>query len=146
MKATVKKVTDEDFSTCSTAWDYGIDKKKTVERHVKKCKFSENKDVDMQSNYEIGQMFKGEEEKILAEHLIMSPKLHYGLTPKTSRQFVYEFTIANNNKVPHKWIQSKVASYDWLCGFMHRHKQLSLRKSENTSLNQFNQLHSINSQ
>lgn len=43
-------------------------------------------------------IFTDEDENLLVENLIMSSKLHYGLTPKTTRQFADELTNANNKE------------------------------------------------
>ena len=53
----------------------------------------------MLPNYKTRHMFTDEEEKLLAEYSLMSSKLHYRLTLKTFKQFMYEFAITNNKKI-----------------------------------------------
>lgn len=60
--------------------------------------------------------------------------MHYGLTPKAARELTYEFAIKNNKKIPINWKKNKIASYEWLHGFMRRHSNISLRVPEATSL------------
>lgn len=123
-------------SVRSASKKFDLDRK-TLERYVKKYNSSENKDtVSMEPNYKTGQLFSDELENMLEEYLILSAKLHYGLTPKTAREFVFLFGEANrpNVKMPDGWYKTKMATYDWLRGFMHRHKNLSLRRPEATSL------------
>ncbi|KAH9632506.1 hypothetical protein HF086_017054 [Spodoptera exigua] len=59
--------------------------------------------------------------------------MNYGLTYKQTRSLAYEYATALK-KCPIKWTEKKEAGIEWLKGFMKRHKDLSLRKPENTSL------------
>lgn len=135
MKAAVKRVVEEGCSVRSSAEMYSIDRK-TLDRYVKKYVSSENKDeVSMKPNYNSSQIFTCHEETLLESYIVKSCKLHYGFTPKTARQFAFQFAVANNKKIPDKWVENEMASFDWLRGFMHRHsKILSLRTPESTSL------------
>lgn len=65
---------------------------------------------------------------------MIASKLHYELIPKTTREFAYQYAKANIKCLPENWSTNKAISCDWLKDFMHRHKELSLRKPEPTSL------------
>ncbi|KAG8232592.1 hypothetical protein J437_LFUL013131 [Ladona fulva] len=56
--------------------------------------------------------------------------MHYGLTPKDTRKFAYEFAVVKNKTVPENWSVNKCTSYDWL----KRQPQLTLQQPESTSL------------
>lgn len=85
-------------------------------------------------NYKQAQYFSKEEELDLSNYLETASKLHHGLTPKAARELAFQFAEKNNKSVPQTWHQNKIASYAWLHGFMRRHKNLSLRVPEATSL------------
>lgn len=126
MKAAVLSVVESGQSVRASAAGFKIDRK-TLERYVKKYKVTENKySVSYVPNYNSGQIFSNELENLLADYLKMAAKLHYGLSQKTIRAFVFEFGKANNIKMPENWSTLKKASYDWVRGFMHRHPRLSL--------------------
>lgn len=109
--------------------------RKTLERYVKKYKQSENKDnVSFVPNYNTGQVFSNELENLLVAYLITAAKLHYGLSQKTIRVFVFEFGKANNVKMPENWSVKKkhhmigsVVSCTGIrhCHFVHHDQQVS---------------------
>lgn len=134
MRAAVLNVEESGRSVRATAVDYNIDRK-TLERYVKKYTLAENKDsVAYVPIYNSGQRFTNEMENLLADCLKTAAKLHYGLSQKTIRAFVYEFGKANHVRMPENWSNLKKSSYDWVRGFMHRHQRLSLRTPRSTSL------------
>ena len=47
---------------------------------------------------------------------------------------MYQFDVLNNKSLPDVWRNKQCATYDWLRGFMNRHKTVSLRTPESTSL------------
>lgn len=49
------------------------------------------------------------------------------------KKLAYEFAKANEIKYPASWNNNKMAGANWLASFRKRHKNLSLRKPENTS-------------
>ncbi|KAG5888542.1 hypothetical protein JTB14_000966 [Gonioctena quinquepunctata] len=57
----------------------------------------------------------------------------YGLTREQTRELVFQYAEANDI-CPEKWEVDKIASVEWLRGFMTRHKDLSVRKPESTYL------------
>lgn len=113
------------------AKEFSIDRK-TLGRYV--VKYRQNKHCEMSPKYVATQIFTDREEQLLAEYLILSAKLHYGLTSKLTRQFVFEYALSNKKTIPKTWHAANCASYDWLRGFMHRHNTLSLRSPQATSL------------
>lgn len=114
MKTAVKRVVEVGSSVRSSAEMYGIDRK-TLDRYVKKYLASENKDeVSMKPNYSSGQIFTCHEESLLESYIVKASKLHYGFTPKTARQFAFQFATANNKKIPQNWVDNEMASFDWL--------------------------------
>lgn len=57
----------------------------------------------------------------------------YGLTRQQTKKLAYDYAAAHAI-CPDNWRQNAMASDDWLKGFMSRHKDLAVRKPENTSL------------
>jgi hypothetical protein len=80
------------------------------------------------------QLLTDTEEKALADYLITSANMHYGLNINQTKELAYNFALANNKNVPQNWHTNKRASKDWLRGFFHRQTNLSIRKPEPTSL------------
>ncbi|KAJ4441151.1 hypothetical protein ANN_11002 [Periplaneta americana] len=73
-------------------------------------------------------------EKELAEYIKVASDKYFSLSPKEVRKLRYELAMSNGLKVPAKWTETEQAGADWFSGFMKRHKDLSIRTSEATSL------------
>lgn len=86
------------------------------------------------SKYSVRQVFSKEEETRLADYLVHSSKLQYGLTYYQVRQFAYSYAMKLERRVPESWIQNKIAGIDWMKAYMKRHSFLALRKPESTSM------------
>lgn len=90
---------------------------------------------DFSLRFITSQIFTSEEEEKLAKYMIESSKLHYGLTKLQARKLAYDYALAiKKTNMPDNWIQNKVASKDWIRGFLNRQSQLSIRTPEATSL------------
>ncbi|KAJ8892705.1 hypothetical protein PR048_005286 [Dryococelus australis] len=50
------------------------------------------------------------------------------------RKFAFQYAIANDVVVLKCWVDHEMATYAWLKGFIHHHKELSLRSPQATSL------------
>lgn len=131
MKEAVVQVIDYGKSVRATAKVFGIDRK-TLGRYVDIV--LKGKETKFQANHVSKQVFSQEQENSLKSYLILSAKLHFGLTPLTTRKFAFQFADTNDVVVPKYWRDHEMASYAWLKGFMHRHKELSLRSPQATSL------------
>lgn len=78
-------------------------------------------------------LFSHEQEKELANHLVMLSKVFYGMSQIELRRMVYEY--AERNHIRHPFSKdSRLAGKDWVSGFMKRNPELSLRKPEPTSI------------
>ena len=71
---------------------------------------------------------------MLVDCVIKCSKLNYGMTYKQFRQLTYGCGRRLQSKFPSGWIGNKIAGIDWLLDFVKRHKNLTLRTPENTSL------------
>lgn len=90
---------------------------------------------DYASRFVSSQIFTTEEEEKLAEYMTVSSKLNYGLTKLQARKLAYDYALAiKKTNTPDNWIQNKIASKDWIRGFLRRQSQLSIRTPEATSL------------
>ncbi|CAK1582745.1 unnamed protein product [Parnassius mnemosyne] len=78
-------------------------------------------------------IFTTDQENMLADYLKIASKMCYGLTRQQTKKLAFDYAMANDI-TPDKWKEIKIASDDWLKGFMGRHKDLTVRKPESTSL------------
>lgn len=60
---------------------------------------------------------------------------YYGLSIIELKQLALQFAKKLNIKYPQSWDKDQMAGWQWYYGFMLRHKNLSLRTPEQTSLN-----------
>jgi len=100
---------------------------------VKKVKVSSELSYKHCPNIGNKRIFTMEQENLLVDYLKISSKMCYGLTRQQTKKLAFEYAEANT-VCPNKWKDSKIASEDWLKGFMNRHKDLAVRKPESTSL------------
>lgn len=116
----------------TTATKYNIDKM-TLRRYV--IKFKEEGNTKFSPNFKHSQIFNTLEEKCLSNYLLQAARMNYGLTSRETRKLAYMYAVENKKEnIPNNWNIKKTASYEWLRGFMHRNKDLSLRTPEPTSL------------
>ncbi|XP_043474300.1 MFS-type transporter clz9-like [Leptopilina heterotoma] len=79
-------------------------------------------------------VFSSEEEEVIEEYMLHSSDIYYGLSEIEGRELAYQFSKKLNKKIPISWEKNKIAGRDWFKNFMQRHKKLSMRKPEATSL------------
>ena len=70
----------------------------------------------------------------LSNYILKASKLYHGLNKQDVKKLAYEYGLAKKFNVPVNWIKNKSAGEDWLKGFRRRHKNISLRQPEQTSL------------
>lgn len=116
-----------------TARKYEIPKS-TLSRYVKEGGIPEDFSNKYKSKHVSTQVFTTAEESILCKYLILSCRMHYGLSTNQTTKLAFEFGLANKIKMPANWHSKQCASKDWLRAFMKRNEVLSLRKPEPTSL------------
>lgn len=116
----------------TTAKKYDLDKM-TLRRYVMKFKEKGN-NIKFSPNLKCSQIFDEDEEKSLAKYLLDAARMNYGLTTTETRKFAYMYAVENGKIVSESWKTNKMATRDWLRGFMLRNKDLSLRTPEPTSL------------
>lgn len=80
-------------------------------------------------------MFTAVQEQALKEYLLKSSYIYFGLTPQDVKRLAYAYAKKLNIKYPSSWNTHEEAGKDWFTNFMNRHKELSLRKAQNTSYN-----------
>lgn len=113
----------------TTAVKYDIPRT-NLQRYVKQGTVKDNA-----SRFVSSQIFTVQEEEQLAKYMTVSSKLNYGLTKLQARQLAYDYAVAiKKSNTPDNWINNKIASKDWIRGFLKRQSQLSIRTPEATSL------------
>ncbi|XP_044757612.1 MFS-type transporter clz9-like [Coccinella septempunctata] len=88
--------------------------------------------------------FTEDHEKLLVSYLRTTSKMCHGLTTTQTRNLAYQFAVANKIDIPEEWNKNNKAGIHWLHGFMSRHKELSLRQPESTSLSRTSSFNETN--
>ena len=68
------------------------------------------------------------------KYLLKASDIYFGLSPKECRKLAYRFARANRIEIPKSWYDKQQSGPDWFTSFLKRHRQLSLRTPESTSL------------
>ena len=79
-------------------------------------------------------MFADDEEVALKDDIVKASKLYLGPSKHDVKKLAYKFEIAKDLSIPANWLKNKSAGENWLKGFRKRHKVISLRHPEATSL------------
>jgi hypothetical protein len=80
------------------------------------------------------QVFTDNEETMLSDYLKKAAALYYGLNPKEVRNLAFELAVRNEKIIPRNWKIDEMAGPDWFSAFLKRHKDLSVREPEATSV------------
>ena len=91
-------------------------------------------EVVYKPNYENARVLSNEDEQLLADYLLRSSQLNYGLTIRDCRQLAFQFAKANKKRYPSSWDLKEVVGVEWFRLFMKRHPHLAVRTPEGTSL------------
>jgi hypothetical protein len=68
------------------------------------------------------------------DYLKKASDIYYGLSAREVRKFAFEYAIALNKMFPEGWSDMKMAGTEWSTKFLKRHRSLSQRKAEATSI------------
>ncbi|XP_070184561.1 uncharacterized protein [Littorina saxatilis] len=79
-------------------------------------------------------IFTIEEEVELVQYLLTASRIGFPLDTATVKSLAYTLAIRNGNRVPDNWEKNKQAGKDWMTAFKSRHRQLSIRTPEATSI------------
>ena len=130
MSAAVRRVVDgESLRIISREFEIP---RSTLSRYVSVYKQDET--AILEANFKKAQIFCDEQEQTFVDYLIKTSDMFYGLTITGTRQSAYMVAKTNHIDIPKNWIDSEIAGYDWLQGFLTRHPRLSVRQPEATSL------------
>lgn len=131
MKSAVSAVINQKRSAKAVASEFGI-KLTTRRRYVKKYLDSESKEqVGYFPKYNARQVFSAEME---TQYFLVAAKHNYGHSPAMARKLAYEYALQNKITMPYSWFRDCSAGEEWLGAFLKRHKNLSIRTPEATSL------------
>ncbi|KAK7087137.1 hypothetical protein V1264_021226 [Littorina saxatilis] len=114
------------------AEEFGI-KKSSLRRAVRK----DGEGKKLASYSEMSQsrlIFTIEEEVELVQYLLTASRIGFPLDTATVKSLAYTLAIRNGNRVPDNWEKNKQAGKDWMTAFKSRHRQLSIRTPEATSI------------
>lgn len=127
----VQRILENNEKIRKVATDTGLDKS-TLCRYVKKAKTEQT--VTSVGYYGNRKIFDDQEEAVLCEYLKNSARMYFGLTPVEVRKLAFEIAFKNNVNVPHTWHEKSMAGEEWLRNFLKRHKDLTIRTPEATSI------------
>lgn len=132
MEAAIKLVVESKLSIREAARETHVPFQ-TLHRYVKHAK--ENPDnIKTTPHYDVRRVFTDDQERELAEYAEICSKMAYGLSTSTLRKVAYEMAVRNNLEIPRSWVENKAAGLEWMRGFLHRTRTLSIRKPEACSL------------
>ena len=117
----IRKVADE----------IGIDKS-TLCRYVKKTKAEQ--EITTVGYYGNRKIFNDQAEAEICDYLKNSARMYFGLTPVEVRNLAFQIASKNNINMPHSWLEKSIAGEEWLHSFLKRHKDLTIRTPEATSI------------
>jgi len=101
----------------------------TLQRHLRKAALG----LGVERQFGRRRTLADEQEEDLVKRLIDMESRLYGLTTEDIRRIVYQF--CEKNEVEHQFSREKqLAGRKWLRGFFQRHKNLSVRLPERTSI------------
>lgn len=88
----------------------------------------------MVPKYDVRKIFTSEQEKELADYIIICSKMCYGKSTRDFRKIAFEMANKNSLPMPKTWVEKEEAGLDWLRGFLKRNPNISIRQPEGCSL------------
>lgn len=145
--AAVKQVVNDNSAIRKVARETGIDRM-TLTRYLKKYNHNHaeggSEEVGPVGYWGNRRVFTDDEEALLSDYLQQSCRMYFGLTSEEVRRLAYEFAYKNNKTLPLNWQEKCTAGIDWFQGFMKRHKEISLRQPESTSIARASSFNEVN--
>lgn len=139
----VEAVINQKLSIRSVAKRMGMSKSLLADV-VKKHKNSPEDDFKYLRNIGNRKTLTKDQEELLVSYLRTTSKMCHGLTTTQTRELAYQFAVANKIIIPPEWNKNNKAGIHWLHGFLGRHKELSLRQPESTSLSRTSSFNKTN--
>ena len=138
MLRAVQHIKSTGDSIRKTVESFGINYK-TLSRHIKKFSDKEIKGEDSFQTTTVGytrnkRVFTDAQQIMIVEYLLKASDIYFGLSPNECRRLAYRFAEVNRIEIPKSWYDKQQAGSYWLTCFLKRHRQLSRRTPENTSL------------
>jgi len=128
MKSAVRKVLVEGASKKRAAREFGLPRG-TLQRHIKKAE----QGLGVEKKLGRRCVLTSAQEEDLVQRLIDMESRLYGLTTEDVRRIVYQF--CDQHGISHTFShETQLAGRKWLNGFFRRHKELSVRLPERTSI------------
>ncbi|KAK9738076.1 hypothetical protein QE152_g10193 [Popillia japonica] len=118
------------MSVRSVAEAYGIGKSYLARLVLKAKSLPQVSDFTHAPDIGNRRVFSKAEEELLCQYL----KTAYGLTAVQTRQLAFDYAKSLNKEIPPTWQSREKGGVDWLRGLFKRHKDISLRQPEKTSL------------
>ena len=80
------------------------------------------------------QIFTDTEELTLVDYLLMTLRIGFPVDTRTLRSMAYQLALRNEKCFPPSWTDQGLASKDWVTGFLKRHRSVSIRTPDATSV------------
>lgn len=97
IKEAVREIVEEKKGLRETARKWNICKS-SLSRYVLNRDNLPGEDNKYSSKHTANQIFTNEEEALLADYVLTSSKMYYGLSKKKTREIAYQFAAANSKK------------------------------------------------
>uniref|UniRef100_UPI00358FE895 uncharacterized protein n=2 Tax=Myxine glutinosa TaxID=7769 RepID=UPI00358FE895 len=146
MMRAVDTVINEKRSIRSVAQEYNICHV-TLMRYVRKKKnlvglqdeSDDSRAKSVAMNITVGyipnrQVFTDAQENEVERYILAAANIYFGLTPKEICSLAYQCATMFKVKMPPSWIKDECAGPVWFAGYLKRHRNLSIRIPEATSL------------
>lgn len=143
MRTAVKKIIEDGTPLREVSTALSIPRG-TLQRYVKDARSRGTRSMEYQKTKATRQVFTSTQEVMLKEYLITASKHHHGLTKKQTRELAWQYAKRSGVSYPSKWDENNIAGEDWISGFLKRHKELSCRKPEATSLSRSTSFNRVN--
>ncbi|XP_036365092.1 uncharacterized protein LOC118766046 [Octopus sinensis] len=107
---------------------------KSLSRYCTKAAEANNNDHSLSGYKKPRQVLADEFENQLEAYVLAATEIYYGLAPKDVRKLASQMAKADGCNIPPTWHETEMAGEDWFSGYLQRHKNLSTRSPQATSL------------
>jgi hypothetical protein len=142
MERALMDIRENKISLRKAARQYGL-KRATLQRRMKLLAAAGDVPPNAPFPYHRSSMkvFTEREEGQLVEYCLAAAKMGFGISPVKLKKLAYEYAVRLNKRLPHSrrqaqspWELKQQAGDDWFTAFMKKHRELSIRKPEATSI------------
>ncbi|XP_014785863.1 uncharacterized protein LOC106880453 isoform X2 [Octopus bimaculoides] len=109
---------------------------KSLSCYCTKAAEANNNDHSLSGYKKPRQVLTDEFKNQLGAYVLAAAEIYYGLARKDVWKLVFQMAKAHGCNIPPAWHETEMAGEDWFSGYLQRHKNLSIRSPQATSLAQ----------